>query len=154
MIMGPIFWTGVILTGFLEGALGGLLKMVTMETSSVGVAGTTIFSNRISYLPWTQRNRFQKFTFLSRSCQHRLCQVTRAPVSATWILQQKLAYHTFWHGPFQVTRAPVSATGILFSLIKYQHFWHGPCQVTRAPLSSTGILFSLIKYRCFWHGTC
>ena len=50
MITGAIFGTDVILTGFLEGALEELSKMVIMATSSVGTEGTIVFSNRISLL--------------------------------------------------------------------------------------------------------
>ena len=50
MMIGAIFWVDMILTGFFEGGLGGLLKIVTIETSSAGTAGTIIFSNNISLL--------------------------------------------------------------------------------------------------------
>ena len=42
--------TDMILTGFLGGALVGLLKIVTTDTSSVGIKGTAVFLNKIYLL--------------------------------------------------------------------------------------------------------
>ena len=50
MIKGATLGTDVILIGFREEALEEMAEMVIMETSSTGINGTKVFSNKISLL--------------------------------------------------------------------------------------------------------
>ena len=50
IIKGAAFGTDVILTGLLVETSEELAEMVMIETSSIGIGGTGVFSNKISLL--------------------------------------------------------------------------------------------------------